>query len=285
MYLYNQTTGEKADIPPLDGGTPLNHFVINAVDATPRNIVPLDHTMTYVILDILLRYLEYKGYDVAYQQNIPLNDDEAWATYFKEEVTRLNIRLPEFAEFEIGLDNKNIDRTRGQANLHFYIKKDAMIENSRSKTVLVRLYKPWHTAVKSKINQSIGSLMSTRMFLERYSLNALRIYLAQHHYRDPWSYNTIGLERATRSAEKIDTAIVAISHSDGPALNPIPAKRRFLKAIEQDLNTFAATAALLNLADDILFKAPSGYNVGDAQDTLREMGAVLGLQFEPVPVI
>lgn len=279
MYLYNQS---KKENDPFPTAKEKSRFVIDAIDTTPRRIVPLDHAKSYVVLDILVRFLEYQGYTVRYIQNLPHNNDQNWAAYFKDEVEKLNIRLPEIEPFEVDLAVKAFDHSRDEANLQFYIDRDATVNIDAKKAVLVRLYKPGSSTVDAKVNQAIGSLLSTRMFLERCPLNALRIYLAQHHYRDRWSYDSIGLERAARSAEKIDTAIAALSHSGGPHLNSDPAERRFFRALGRDLDGFAATAALLNLADDILFKAPSGYDVSKSKEALLRLGSILGLQFEAV---
>lgn len=279
MFLFNQTAQEQRPFPPNESEPANSQLIINAIDATPQNVAPLDHTNSYVTVDILIRYLESIGYTVDYRQNIPLNDDKMWASYFVEEVDKLNIRLPEFATFEVDLADKTIDRSRDAANLHFYICSGEEPAAAGENHIRLQLYKPWKTAVSKKINESVGSLLNARMFLEQFSLNAVRLYFAQHHYRKQWQHDMIVLERAARNAEKLNTALAAKSvDSTEQILNSKPAERRFFTALGNDLNTFGATAALLNLADDILFKAPSGYNVQTAQETLAELAQILGLK-------
>ena len=48
--------------------------------------------------------------------------------------------------------------------------------------------------------------------------------------------------------------------------------------MNNDLDTVKAIASLLNLADLILFRASSGYQVQNAQSALLDMSSVFGLR-------
>ena len=77
----------------------------------------------------------------------------------------------------------------------------------------------------------------------------------------------------------IPAAMTAVSRGQTP-INSTPAQNRFEAALDNDLNTLGGIAALLNLADEIILKAPGGYDVAAAQEKLRQMGAVFGLRLD-----
>ena len=51
-----------------------------------------------------------------------------------------------------------------------------------------------------------------------------------------------------------------------------------MAALDNDLDTRKGVATLLNLADEILFRASNGYTIDDAQGALRQMASVFGLR-------
>jgi len=51
----------------------------------------IGHARTYFAFDVIRRYLEYKGYDVTYVQNITDVDDKIIDAANKEGVTHLSI--------------------------------------------------------------------------------------------------------------------------------------------------------------------------------------------------
>jgi cysteinyl-tRNA synthetase len=71
------------------------------------------------------------------------------------------------------------------------------------------------------------------------------------------------------------SAPVAIDHE--------AARARFIEAMDDDLNTPRALAALFDLARDINREAAAGGDVAPAQATLRELCGVLGLTLEAPP--
>ena len=63
----------------------------------------------------------------------------------------------------------------------------------------------------------------------------------------------------------------------GAALDPQPARDRFVEAMDDDLNTPQALAALFDLARDVNRASAEGRSVVAAQEMLRELAGVLGL--------
>jgi L-cysteine:1D-myo-inositol 2-amino-2-deoxy-alpha-D-glucopyranoside ligase len=157
----------------------------------------------------------------------------------------------------------------------------AQVEPTTGERPFVRFW--LHTAMVEhegeKMSKSLGNLVMVRDLLEQYSPDALRVYLAQHHYRQPWAYDEMELEKAARSAERLSAAMTAIN-SGHKLINVNPAQSRFEAAMDNDLDTSLALASLLNLADEIIFRAESGYRVTEAQAALREMARVFGLRLD-----
>ena len=63
------------------------------------------------------------------------------------------------------------------------------------------------------------------------------------------------------------------------ALDAAPFRERFMAAMDDDLNTPQALAALFDLAREINRARDGGQPVNAAQETLRELGGLLGLTF------
>ena len=76
----------------------------------------------------------------------------------------------------------------------------------------------------------------------------------------------------------------ALRDGDSPdrieSLDPAPSRDRFIAAMDDDLNTPQALAALFDLAREINRGKTARVDVGTAQDTLRQLTQVLGLTME-----
>lgn len=156
----------------------------------------------------------------------------------------------------------------------------AQVESISHEASFVRFW--LHTAMVEhegqKMGKSLGNLVMVRDLLQHYSPDALRIYLALQHYRQPWAYDELALRKAARFAEKLHAAMTAVS-TGSQVLNVTPAINRFTAVMDNDLDTIKGIATLLNLADEIIFRAPNGYSVDDAQAALRRLGSIFGLRF------
>ena len=69
------------------------------------------------------------------------------------------------------------------------------------------------------------------------------------------------MEKASKCAEKLAAAMEARSTGDR-LINLAPIENRFAAAMENDLDTMKGIASLLNLADEIMFRAGNGYQIG-----------------------
>jgi cysteinyl-tRNA synthetase len=63
-------------------------------------------------------------------------------------------------------------------------------------------------------------------------------------------------------------------------LDASKAEMAFNDAMDEDLDTPGALAALVGLADEILAGAEDGRDVAAAQESLRNCGAILGLRLD-----
>jgi L-cysteine:1D-myo-inositol 2-amino-2-deoxy-alpha-D-glucopyranoside ligase len=144
-----------------------------------------------------------------------------------------------------------------------------------------------HTAMVehegAKMSKSLGNLIMVRDLLRRWSADALRLYLSQHHYRRRWSHDLDVLAQADQLAAKLRTA-VTLTGGSGNSLNEAGAEAGFTAALNDDLNTPVALSRLEGLADAILAATQSGHDVGSAQAVLRRLAKVLGLVLDRAEV-
>jgi L-cysteine:1D-myo-inositol 2-amino-2-deoxy-alpha-D-glucopyranoside ligase len=140
-----------------------------------------------------------------------------------------------------------------------------------------------HTAMVRIKGQEMGKalddLVTVRDLLHTWSPDALRLYLGQHHYREAWSHDPRELEQAERLAQKLRAAVAAPTGTGMP-LGPSPARADFTEAMDEDLCTPRALAALEQLGDEVLEAAAADRDVQPAQEALRSMGLVFGLRLD-----
>ncbi|RIK36447.1 MAG: hypothetical protein DCC57_22475, partial [Chloroflexi bacterium] len=145
----------------------------------------------------------------------------------------------------------------------------------------------FHTAMVryqgEKMSKSLGNLVMARDLLQDFSPDALRLYLAEHHYRQPWSYEEVGLFRAGGLAAKLNAAAVALGGARAPAVDSAGCLQTFQNALDDDLNTPVALNALADLAESISRGAAAGRSIIQAQEDLQRMAAVFGLRLHDGP--
>jgi cysteinyl-tRNA synthetase len=124
-----------------------------------------------------------------------------------------------------------------------------------------------------------GNLVLAQQLLDPYSSNGLRVYLARHHYRQPWEHHEQILERAERTAQLLRAAATV---SGGPrtatALATDTWLPAFLACMDNDLQTPQAIEFLEQWAQAILQAHSERLNVDEAQQCLQEMSGILGLR-------
>ena len=128
-----------------------------------------------------------------------------------------------------------------------------------------------------KMSKSLGNLIMVSDLLKTWSPDALRIYLASHHYRMAWEYNPDDVRTADQLAQRLQAASSAPSGA-GRNINSTDVQRMFREALDRDLDTPAALTVLDNLAERIATAVASGRNITRAQAALRSMSQVFGLR-------
>jgi cysteinyl-tRNA synthetase len=132
-----------------------------------------------------------------------------------------------------------------------------------------------------KMSKSLGNLVMAREVLARAPADAMRLYLSNHHYREPWDWLEDEFALAVGWARDL-----AEASGDGapataglPPLDAGPYKARFMGAMDDDLNTTAATTALRELGQEVLASCRT-HDVAAARETVRDLGGkVFGLTF------
>ena len=131
-----------------------------------------------------------------------------------------------------------------------------------------------------KMSKSLGNLITIREAIDKYSGDGVRIFVLGSTYRSPLTYSEEALTSAKNAAERLQTAVSIEDAGDGTPIDPAAFRERFLSAMEDDLNTAQALAALFDLAREINRGRDGGHSVADAQAALRELAGVLGLRLE-----
>jgi cysteinyl-tRNA synthetase len=105
MRIFNTLTGQKEDFHPRNGVVSMYVCGITAYDESH-----IGHAMTYVVFDVIKRYLRFKGYEVKHVQNFTDVDDK-----IIERANQLGMLPAELAnkyidQYFVDMDGLNIER-------------------------------------------------------------------------------------------------------------------------------------------------------------------------------
>jgi cysteinyl-tRNA synthetase len=132
-----------------------------------------------------------------------------------------------------------------------------------------------------KMSKSLGNLITIRDALQKYTADAIRIFILSSYYRSPLTYTEEAIEAAEKGAERLRRAVSRYEASaTGTPLDAEPYKQKFLEAMDDDFNTAQAMAALFDIAHDINRADEAGMDARSARETLKELGGILGLSFK-----
>jgi len=135
-----------------------------------------------------------------------------------------------------------------------------------------------------KMSKSLGNLITIREALEKYSADAIRIFVLSSHYRSPLTYSEEALEAAAKGADRLVRAYSQSSSGEGIKEPPYTKayKDQFIAAMDDDFNTARALARVFELAAVINRAADSGRNIEEAKHLLRQLACdILGLTLKP----
>ncbi len=132
---------------------------------------------------------------------------------------------------------------------------------------------------KEKMSKSTGNLVSIKDALNRFSSDAIRLFILSSNYRNPLTYSEEALEANENGAERLRWALTHRTKADLELgiLDAQPFEQKFVEAMDDDFNTAQAIAVLFELAKEINRGTEEGLNVTEAQHTLLKLAGVLGL--------
>jgi len=136
---------------------------------------------------------------------------------------------------------------------------------------------------EEKMSKSLGNLITIEEAVEKYSADAIRIFVLSSHYRSPLTYSEEALEAAEKGADRLRQAI----HGEGKrekdegGIDTEAYRQRFIDVMDDDFNTPQAIATLFDLARDINRLSDEGYSIIRGQQMLLELANIPGLTLKP----
>ena len=143
-----------------------------------------------------------------------------------------------------------------------------------------------------KMSKSLNNFFTVRDVAERFGYEPIRFFLISSHYRSPINYNAEIIEQGRAALDRLyncrDGLEFALENGAEAQEDPAFAQRleqrreQFIRAMDDDLNTADAIAALFELAKDINVRVAAGIarEEGEAALTLfGELTGVLGLLY------
>ncbi|MCA1552845.1 MAG: class I tRNA ligase family protein [Chloroflexi bacterium] len=140
-----------------------------------------------------------------------------------------------------------------------------------------------------KMSKSLGNLVWVSELLKTYTPDAIRLYLASHHYRDSWEWNADEMSRCAEVAERWRSAAGAWLFSAEWHQIDAAMQRQFTleaglllqqmsDALDDDLDTRRAVGALDELAMRAAHEQSPTQERQRAQHALRIGAGLLGLR-------
>ena len=105
MRLYDTLSGEQRELVPA--GDKVKMYVCGITPYAPCHV---GHAMSYIIFDVLRRYLEFRGYQVQHLQNFTDVDDKIIQRAQQEGVSIQDLAEHYIAEFLANMDSLNVLR-------------------------------------------------------------------------------------------------------------------------------------------------------------------------------
>jgi len=136
---------------------------------------------------------------------------------------------------------------------------------------------------EDKMSKSTGKLIAIKEAREKYSPDAIRLFVLSSHYRSPLTYSEEALEAAERGADRLRQVVESEGGGGkvGKGVDAEPYRKRFIEVMDDDFNTPQALAILFDLTRDINRAGEAGYEPEEARKRLTEMAGILGLALKP----
>jgi cysteinyl-tRNA synthetase len=131
-----------------------------------------------------------------------------------------------------------------------------------------------------KMSKSVGNIVLIKDVLNKFSSNAVRMFILSSHYRSPLDYsedNIMGKENSIKKLYKV------LEHTGGVHSNEIndlleSRKQQFINAMDDDLNTPRAIATIFDLSKDLNQLINKNIDITEGQILLNRLTSVLGIE-------
>jgi len=133
------------------------------------------------------------------------------------------------------------------------------------------------------MSKSLGNAFNVNAALEEYSSDAIRLWILQSHYRTNPLLDKKLIATAERSMRRIRQTVDIESNNSEHPVDFRSYDRRFIEAMDDDLNTPKALAAVFDLCREINRGRDNKMDVSGAVETVRRLTGVLGLRLEVPP--
>ncbi|MEG1887291.1 MAG: cysteine--tRNA ligase, partial [Oscillospiraceae bacterium] len=140
-----------------------------------------------------------------------------------------------------------------------------------------------------KMSKSLGNFFTVREVAEKFGYEPIRYIMISSHYRSPINYSLEILEQSKSALERLynclDNLNFALSHAEKGGEKPLFIEKHseeFIEAMEDDLNTADALAAIFSLARDInilISDNPTQVALKESLKAMRELCDVLGILY------
>ena len=203
-------------------------------------------------------------------------EDTSWDSPWGRGRPGWHIECSAMAEQILGLD---FDIHGGGSDLVFphHENEIAQTEAGRGKP-LARLW--MHNGMvelgDEKMSKSVGNIRSLAGAIEARGRDALIMYFAGGHYRQPLAFSEELLDEAARSVERVRDFIRRLDREAGPLEGMDPYVERFFDALADDFNTAMARGVLFEWVAEGNRRLDAGERLGPGR--LGEMLYALGLE-------
>jgi cysteinyl-tRNA synthetase len=133
------------------------------------------------------------------------------------------------------------------------------------------------------MSKSLGNAFNVNSALKEFSSDAIRLWILQSHYRTNPLLDKKLIGDAERSMRRIRSAVDIKPFESETKVDFKPFERRFVEAMDDDLNTPMALAAIFDLCRKMNRGRDTGKDVSGAAELVRELTGVLGFTLETPP--
>lgn len=171
---------------------------------------------------------------------------------------------------------KTIDIHAGGADLIFPHHENEIAQSECAngcKFVNYWMHNGFVTINKEKMSKSTGNFLTIDDLLKNYDSNTIRLFILTNHYRMPVEFSDEALSSAQAGAKRLVNAKHTPINEELDITSTEDYKK-FVEAMDDDLNTSKALAVLFDLA------TRANKDEKDAYTILFKLGTVLGFTFE-----